>query len=387
MALDVKIRHVLHDIKELPASLPFSGKLRPPSPVWHAVKLDARLVSAREPYETRGAVLMWPLTPGFPLPHLSHFSGELSLDHMGIYFIKAQAYLEPIGLIPMIAAETPIRVVVGDSIVNISKEATYNKAKQAKVSPGGAIEVVFTVVHTGYEEELYAGFGIVQASVLRHTSPADIPLEGWFSVPLWFTESLAPVAIQVTVKGTLPTTLHYRQGRVFDVLRFIAPSSPPPYQALQRLDDDWDDNAILYREPLTERGRFVQGQAKYEFSQKQMTLKVQFPITYRGPGGSFSLGAVIVPSRLWGHGNPIDVPDRQWFFEDFTVPQSTTDTESQIDVVWSLPALAKGRYDVNWFIAEPRIAPDEENAEMFSRRYEDDWDEDSLGVSQKEVGA
>ena len=254
MLWDITLKLDKNHIKQ-PEPIKVSGELKifgvphPPAFIFvHLIDKDDNVVETSRltvgiPTVTAG------LTSGFGFS-AGGYEGTVEPKEIGMYKVKAVFTGTPLPQGPVLGESESIPLIVGEAAFSLVGSAYYNGqpsgTKGIPLIPGEELKVVFSFIHVGPPEVIYAGFILARSRATGHGSPADVPMEGYFSAPFSVGSDPGRKDYTVEVSGLFPTGGYYEGPGSFDVLRLITATEPYPYLAEKRMDDDWDDDIYQY---------------------------------------------------------------------------------------------------------------------------------------------
>ena len=105
-----------------------------------------------------------------------------------------------------------------------------------------------------------------------------------------------------------------------------------------------------------------------------------YELRHAGPARTATVMITIVPARLTGHGDPLDVPSEQRKFQNVQLPVAGEETVTSFPEIKinNFPGLDAGKYDVNFAVGESLSGGS--LGTWYGNRGGDDWDDDVYEV-------
>ncbi len=325
------------------------------------------------------------ITGGFGI-NAGGYEGTVNPPANGVYKVKAVFTGLPVRTGPVLAESEELKLNVGPMEWEVLDDASYNGqptgSNHILGGPGSPFTAKFHVTHLGFAEKVYVGIAIARHKGVIAEDPSNIPQDGFFWQELSVGEDKGKATYSVEISGTFPESEYYQAFGTFDVLKFVAPAPPPPYEAISRMDDDWDKDVFDHKSEFK-----VSDQASYNGSPLGAThtpasqdelLTVGFTVQHRGSKEKIWVGFLIARARASGHGSPKDVPDEGYFSVPLEVNSDADWTDYPVEIVGTLPPgvdyyAAMGTFDVLRFTAATEPPP-----YTAVDRFDDDWDDDVL---------
>jgi hypothetical protein len=268
-------------------------------------------------------------------------------------------------------------------------DAEYNgepAGSRVRVLPDGLWRVSFDVIHTGPEADAFWGVVLTRGDI------NDTPTDGWrigyVGDISGVSDDAAPTSYPANTINTWPEDVYFQQKGTYNVYRFVSSKRPTPKNL--RREDILVERLDRYCYEFVggeQRVVVLDGSGDKRYNGRLAGSKVQirpgdlytieWAFQHQGPATTFYVGTILVRSRLFGHGNPSDVPLAGWTIQSWSVEDHPEPERVPVTTRNYLPPIdyySSGAFDVLRFVSDRALVPGSYSA------LDDNWDEDCYEV-------